>query len=178
MMETRSIRTIYSLAILAGVMLFGVSSVKGVVWTEGYHQINPGDVYGEVDIYNDVTLDIFGGDTARLAAFDTTYTNWYDGEMNTLWARDDSIVNIYGGTLDTLAASENSLVNLCAYDIVITHTGGFWDDGQVTGKYYVGDIPFIFDLWGQNTYLHINIIPEPSTLLLLSLGSIILIKRK
>ena len=139
------------------------------VWTEGHHEINYGDMYGEVDIYNDVTLDIFGGSIGRLAAFDTTITDWYAGQMYTLWARDDSIVNIFGGQVDILWATENSSVNLCAYDVIVTSTGGRYDQGYVTGKFYNGDVPFYFDI-SQNTYLHINVIPEPATLLLISLG--------
>ena len=160
--------------ILAGVVFFVVCPVSATTWTEGHHEIFDGDTYWEVYIFNDVTLDIFGGSIFRLDAADTTLTNWYGGEMDTLRPRDDSIVNIYGGGLDTLGASENSLVNLYAYDIVITHTGGFWDDGQVTGKYYSNDESFNFDLWGQDTYLHINIIPEPATLFLLSFGGLFL----
>ncbi len=172
-MKTKSIRTIYGLAILAVIMFLSILPVQAEVWTSGHHEILDGEVHGEVYIYNDVTLDIFGGDIFRLAAFDTTITNWYNGTMDTLRPRDDSIINIYGGMLDTLGATENSIVNLYAYDLAITHTGGFWDDGQVSGKYYLDDTSFIFDLWGQNTYLHINIVPEPASLLLLSLGSLI-----
>jgi len=175
-MKTRSIRTIYGLAILAGVTLFGVCPVRAVVWTEGYHQINPGDGYGEIGIYNDVTLNIFGGEIHQLAAFDTTYTNWYDGEIVDLWARDDSIVNIFGGDLDFLWAAENSNVYLCAYNVVIKSTGGWYDQGYVTGTFYSNDIPFYFDL-SQDSYLHISTIPEPATLFLFSLGGLFLRKK-
>ena len=147
------------------------------VWESGHHEIVDGDIYGEIWMYNDCTLDIFGGDIFRLAAYDNTITYWYDGVMDILWARGDSIINIYGGQFTLLSAIDNSLVNLYAYDVVITHTGGFWDDGQVTGKYYLDDTSFIFDLWGQNTYSHINIIPEPASILLLSLGLLFLRKR-
>ena len=89
-------------SILAAVILFEVCPVRATTWTSGHHEIFDGDVYGELDIYNDVTLDIFGGDIGSLWAFDNTFTNWYDGEMIYLRARDDSIVNIYGGILDIL----------------------------------------------------------------------------
>jgi hypothetical protein len=117
------------------------------VWESGHHEINDGDLYGEIWMHNDCTLDILGGDIEAC------------------------IVNIYGGNLeDDLAATDNSIINLYAYDVEITQSGGWWDDGQVTGKYYSNDEPFNFDLWGQNTYQHINIVPEPMTLLFLASG--------
>jgi hypothetical protein len=119
------------------------------VWESGHHEINDGDLYGEIWMHNDCTLDILGGDIYRLAAYDTTITDWYDGIMDTLWANEACIVNIYGGNLeDDLAATDNSIINLYAYDVEITQSGGWWDDGQVTGKYYSNDEPFNFDLWG------------------------------
>jgi len=163
--------------ILAVLVLFVVCPVKATTWTSGHHEIVDGDVYGEVSIYNDVTLDIFGGDIFRLAAYDNTYTNWYGGDMHTLWARDNSIVNIFGGDLLVLAAAENSLVNLCAYDVVIETTGGHYDQGYVTGKFYSNDDFFYFDT-AKDAYLHINIIPEPATIFLMCLGGVFLRKKK
>jgi len=182
--------------ILAVVMMLIVSPVRAEVWTSGHHEIFDGDVYGEVDIYNDVTLDIFGGDIFRLAAFDTTITKWYDGEMDTLWARDNSIINIYGGSLDILWAAENSLVslyscslerfasdqngtlNLYAYDVIHHTTGGYWNSGWVEGRYLIDNSYFDFDIHGDETFSNINIIPEPTMFLLLGLGSLFLRNRR
>lgn len=171
MMKTKVI------TILAIVMFFGISTIRATVWTSGHHEIFDGDVYGELDIYNDVTLDIFGGDILRLAAFDTTITDWHEGTMDVLWVNDNSIVNIYGGSLEEMAAIENGQINLYAYDIVHTTTGGHYGIGQVMGYYYSDNSYFCFDLGNLETYSHINIIPEPSTLLLISLGLLFLRKR-
>jgi hypothetical protein len=163
------------LTILAVVMFFGVCPVRAVVWTEGYHQINTGEVYGEVGIYNDVRLDIFGGEMSYLFAFDTTLTNWYDGQMSYLRANDNSVVNIFGGRLlDFLYAGESSQINLYAYEVTYNDITHF-----IEGKYYKDNLHFSFELLhGQDTYSHIVVVPEPSTLLFLWLGGIFIRKRK
>ena len=143
------------------VMLAGAYPIRAdTVWLTGHHEIVDGEVYGEIYIYNDVTLDILGGDIFRLAAYNTTLTDWFAGEMDTLWTRDDSIVNIFGGQLGGLSSQHNSVVNLCAYDIVFEPSGGY-DDGWIYGKYYADDSSFAIHL-GADTYVHVNIIPEPA----------------
>jgi hypothetical protein len=147
------------------------------VWESGHHEINDGDLYGEIWMHNDCTLDILGGDIFRLAAYDTTVTDWYDGVMDVLWARGDSIINIYGGGITLLSAIDSSIVNLYAYDVIHTYTGGIYDEGQVMGKYLLDDTAFCFDLPNSGTFSHINVIPEPTTLVLLGLGFLALRKR-
>jgi len=160
------------------IILAGAYPIEAdTVWLSGHHEIKDGDIYTEIWMYNDCTLDIFGGDIYRLAAYDTTFTNWYDGQMDTLWARDDSIVNIFGGSLDILWAAEDSYVNLYAYDVVVMSTGGWYDQGYVTGIFYSNHESFYFDL-SQVSYLHINTIPEPASLFLLSLGGLFLRKKR
>jgi hypothetical protein len=165
------------LTILAVVTFSCTYPIQAQVWTSGHHIISSGDEYWEIYMYNDCILDIFGGDIARLAAYDTTVTNWYDGQMYTLWTRDDSIVNIYGGDLDILWAAESSRVNIFAYDVAVMPTGGRYNQGYATGYFYSNDEPFYFDI-SQDTYLHINVIPEPATFLLLGLGSLWIVKKK
>ncbi|MHC4705727.1 MAG: hypothetical protein ACYS8I_01400 [Planctomycetota bacterium] len=142
------------------------------IWTSGHHEVIGGDIYGEIWMYNDATLDILGGDIFRLAAYDVTLTDWLAGQMDTMWAHDDSIINIHGGTLGDLWAAENSVINLYAYDVTHTTTGGRWDDGQVTGTYYSDHSSFTFDLY-QDAYSHINVVPEPATILLLAFASLL-----
>ena len=165
--------------IIISLILFFNCPSNAVIFTEGYHQMIPGEVYGESSIYNDVRLDIYGGDIAYLWTFNDTITNWYEGEMGYFVTHDNSIANILGGKiLIGLGADGDSQINLYAYDIQHHLTGGHWDTGWVEGRYYVTDNYFSFDLWGQDTYSHINIVPEPTSALLLALGVLFLIRKK
>lgn len=193
-MKTKAIMTF--LVVL--IMCSANSVLADTVWTEGHHEINDGDVYGEIWIYNDCTLDIFGGDITQLYSFDIVLTNWYDGQIKTLVSRENSIINIYGGislngigadgnglfnlyssfSIPGISLHENSVLNLYAYDVIHHPTGGQWNDGCIEGYYIIDDTYFSIDIAGDS-FSHINIIPEPTTILLLGLGSLIgIIRRK
>jgi hypothetical protein len=173
--EGRNSAKIFSIVVLF-IFLISLPLHADTVWESGHHEINDGDIYGEIWMYNDCTLDIFGGDIYRLTAYDTTITDWYDGVMDDLWVRDYSTVNIYGGVLDTLVATENSVINLFAYDVICHPTGGYYDRGWVEGKYLDNDLYFSYDLIHMDSISHINVVPEPTTLLLVCLGTILLKK--
>jgi len=158
------------------VFVLGACPVQAdTVWTSGHHIItDANDPFGEIRIYNDVTVDILGGQIGRLETYDVTATDMSGGEMYMLWTYYDSTVNLHGGTLGTLLSEEDSMVNIYGYDVVITDIGGAWDRGQVTGTYFLYDSPFVIDLWSQDTGSHINVIPEPVTVVLLGLGALAL----
>jgi hypothetical protein len=147
-----------------------------IVWTEGHHEINDGDVYGEIWMYNDATATMFGGDVYQLGMFDDSIIDMLGGVMDILIMRNNSVSYIYGGSLEALGAIDNSIVNLYAYDVIHYPTGGHFDCGWVEGKYYLDGASFSFDLGAQNTYQHINIIPEPSTFVLFGLYFLLLRK--
>lgn len=190
-MKTKAIITILILLVLA------FPAVSDAGWTEGHHEIYPGDNYGELEIYNDVTLDIFGGEIYQLYTFDTTLTNWYDGQITYLISREQSIINICGGealngigadgngifnlysslSIPGISLHENSLLNLYAYDVIYHTTGGMWNDGWIEGYYLIDNTYFVSDIAGDS-FSHINIVPEPTTILLLGLGSLLVIRKR
>ena len=158
-------------------------------------EINVGDNWDIVSVYNDPTIvDMFGGSVITLRTYDASTTNIYGGEilglietnnlstvniyggnidLEVLMVYDESILNVYGGGLDVGNApyfSDSSAVNIYGY--------GFDYDGiRVLTGFLQDDSPFIFRELFPSDYTHLNLIPEPGTMLLFGLGTIFLRKR-
>ena len=156
---------------------FGSLSAEAEVWTSGYHEIVESDVYGEIWMYDHATADMFGGNVLQVGALDWSRFDMFGGTVVGLMVRYNSIVDIYGGTLDYLIvySDENGLVNLHAYDVAYHPPAG--GNGWMEGKYLSNGEHFAFDLVAPDTS-HINIVPEPGTLLLLIAGGIWVRKKR
>jgi hypothetical protein len=148
--------------IIVATILIGACPVQAdTVWLTGHHEIVDGNVYGEIWMYNDATVDIWGGDIIRLAAFDVSSANVFGGQMDELWVGDDTTVDIYGGALSALWSGENGLVYIYGYDVIYDPTGGGYGNGWIEGTYYSDDSTFGFSLLSQDTYSHIIVASEP-----------------
>ena len=166
------------ITILAATLLAGISQAQAdTVWLSGYHEIIDGDIYTEIWMYNDATADMFGGDVFKLETFNVTGFDMFTGVMDILDVHDNSTINIHGGSLGTLGAADDSSVNLYAYDVTYHPTGGYYDRGWVEGKYLADDLSFTFDLIHMDSLSHINVVPEPATLLLVCLGCMLVRRR-
>lgn len=165
--------------IIAVTIVIGVCPAQAdTVWLSGHHEIIDGDIYTEIWMYNDATADMFRGDVFKLETFDVTGFDMLDGVMDLLYAHHSSIIDIHGGSLGGLGATENAIINLYAYDVIHHPTGGHFDRGWVEGKYVESDVYFSFDLDDVGSFSHINVVPEPATLLLFALGGLMLRKHK
>ena len=220
------------LTILAAVMLFAAANVQAVnkAFTES-GQIVDGEVWDEVWIYgNDTvvdmlggsvldhissydfsTLNMTGGDSLGVYAFDNSIANISSGILYSIGAQDyatvnfssnaetkgigaqsfgtvnvtggavehvgaseSGTVNLYGGIItDYLGASDFAIVNIYGYGFHYDTLAGNLDGGQLTG-FWLDETTFTIDLYGIETYSHINLIPEPNSLLLLLFGSFLL----
>ncbi|MHC4478553.1 MAG: PEP-CTERM sorting domain-containing protein [Planctomycetota bacterium] len=91
-------------------------------------------------------------------------------------AGDSGTLELYGGLVsDSLNAFGSSAVYIFGYDLVKTSSGGAYGYGQVYGA-WLDQTPFNIDFSTQETYLHVNLVPEPSSLLLLA-GGLLLLRR-
>jgi len=137
----------------------------------------------EVWVINNAILDVIGGEIAHLGTRDFATVNLYSGAVDWLWTGewgvDRSVVNAYGGDISWLAAYKDTVVNLYAYDVQFHPTGGGeWGTAKwIEGIYYSNNEPFTLLLYNDEAYSHVNIIPEPATLLFVGFGGILLRKR-
>jgi len=137
----------------------------------------------EVWVINNAVLDVVGGEIVKLGTGDFATVNLYSGAVE--WLRtgerrvDESVVNIWGGDIKWLALYKDTVVNLYAYDVQFHPTGGGeWGTAKwIEGIYYGNNEPFTVLLYNDEAYSHVNIIPEPATLLFVGFGGILLRKR-
>ena len=112
------------------------------------------------------------------SAFGTV--NMTGGTVEHVGANDSGTINLYGGVVsDYLGASGLAVVNVYGYGFEYDPGGGGLDGGQVRG-YWPDDTPFSIDLYGAETYSHVNLISgevvdveidiEPDTINLASKG--------
>ena len=171
-------KIVLMILIMLVTMLVGANQVQAdTEWLSGHHEINGGDTYSEIWMYNDATADMFGGEVYKLETYNTTDFDMLGGQMDLLYVHDNSTASIYAGSLQGLGIEESGSVDLYAYDVTYDPTGGHFDRGLLEGRYIANDLYFSFDLNHTGTFDHINIVPEPTTFLLVGLGGLFLRKR-
>jgi len=126
------------------------------------------------------TINVYGGDFLNIGGGYNSVINMSSGTTEYLGAGDFGIINLSGGLVtDSLYGGDSSVVNIFGYNLTKTPYGGRYDFGQVSGVWADG-VPFEIDLRSSTngTYSHINLIPEPMTLLLIGFGTLFVRKRR
>jgi len=128
--------------------------------------------YSVINIYD-------GANVGSAGAINNGHINIYGGNINRVSASYyDATIDIYGGNIhDSINASDNSEVNVYGYDLVLSPTGGTAGYGTIVG-YLQDGTPINVYLGNPETYLHINLVPEPSILSLFAIGFLSLSRKK
>ena len=165
-------------------VLSGIYSARAddLIFDSGYNIFNDTyPYYDEVGVNNDAHLDVLGGEIGvKLAFHENSTGNIYGGQISWLWTADSAMVNIYGGSFDFFAFHTPSTpsVFLYAYDTTIYPDGGLNNLPWIEGKYYLDDSPFSVTFDGENSISRLSIVPEPSSVILLGLGALLLNNKK
>jgi hypothetical protein len=161
-----------------------VNVIDGSVNTLEGHEFSTANISGG-GVYSVFTWDHAktnlsdGGSITSLGAGGAFGTvNMTGGITEYLRVGDSGSINLHGGIVsEYLNAWDFATVNIYGYGFNYDPSAGNWNGGQLTG-FYLDDTTFTIDLYDAQTYNHINLIPEPATFLLMSLGSLILIRHR
>lgn len=139
------------------------------------------------------TANVSGGEVYSLSAWDSAKVNFSNdasvfslgsggdfgtvnmtgGSTEYLRAGDFGNINLYAGLVtDSLNAWDFATVNIFGYDLVKTSSGGRYGCGQVYGFFADGS-SFTIEFSTFETYSHINLIPEPGSLILFAFGCVL-----
>jgi hypothetical protein len=186
------------ITILAVVMFLPVSQVQAIdVDFYSDATIQDSDIYNIVRIYDTppdtTTVDMLGGSVGSLRTYDSSTANIYGGEISidpqsyntstvniyggslicqSIIVWDSATLNIYGGDLNVGNApyfSESSTINIYGYDFnyASNRLTGFLSDGSA----------FLFNELSFDKYSHMNLIPEPASVLLFAIVGLLIRKR-
>jgi len=147
-------------------------------------EVDPLDTGPNIDIGPNGTLNILNGivDVADIVLGDGSYTLIQDGQIDAdrMKAYYDCTIDIKGGLLqldsfDMVVSTEYPIINIYGSGFNYDPTGGTYE-GILTG-YLMDGSQFSIDNVNESEYLQFNLIPEPATLLLFSLGGLFLKRR-
>jgi hypothetical protein len=157
-----------------------------VEWYEGDHEIGVGkerDWISELHTYNDVTVTIYeGGGVGTFKMYDNSSLTSVQCIAH-LYLYDNATASFSNGISAmylNISPSSTGWVKLYAYDVTFNPSNPFepYGEGEIRGKWLANDMFFSIDLFGDGAYSHIQIVPEPATLLLFGLGGLVICRRK
>ena len=150
-----------------------------------------GGTGGACELYDLSTMNVYGGGVGLFwTAHDYSVVNIYDGSVSFIAVVDRSTVNIRGGSIGSswggFFFGPSATVNIYGYDFEYNPTWRWSDDlilgprwvSKLTGSGFDGTPIEITGIADPSKYPNIHLIPEPTTLLLLALGSLPFMRKR
>ena len=159
--------------------LFGISSTYWITANDNSQIKIFDDAWLAADLFirNSASAEISGGYFNGMIGVENSGTiSVTGGDIDRISVEGFGTVNLTGGFVkEDLTAADSGIINIYGYSLFKSTTGGIWDYGFVSGEWQNGET-FEVSLYDSETYSHVLLheIPEPGTLFLLGLGSLLL----
>lgn len=178
------------------------------IYNSGTVNFYGGKTYNQVHVHDSSILNVFddtdgGWGLNGITSYDTSEINITGGYIvNDVIAGGDSIVNIsdglvheidtfdnseihvYGGEVIFFSGSGSSTMNIYGYDFQYIPDGSIYSGHHLLTGFFEDGTEFNINIYNQSqadlSYDHIvtHVIPEPTTLLLLGLGKVMLRRKR
>jgi hypothetical protein len=142
-----------------------------------------GGQFTDVGAEQNSKLGISGGTFEHVLVWENVMAEIFGGTIQEFLASDSSTTDIFGGEIvGFLCADGSSVVNIYGYGFAYDPYGGGQNGGQLTG-FWLDNTGFVIDFMdcsptSSTYYDHVYLVPEPTTLLLLGLGGLMLRRRR
>jgi hypothetical protein len=124
----------------------------------------------ELRTYDDVTVIMYeGGGVNQFSMYDNSELIKYSSSIANLYLYDNAIASLFGGSapMDIYVDPANTgWIKFYAYDVSYGIAG-------IHGWWLSDNREFIFDFTGD-TYSHVQIVPEPTSILIFGLGALLI----
>ena len=152
---------------------YGGSASRLDLYESSTLNVDEGVIWSFLFLHDCSTVNLYGALFLGFGLFDTSTLNIYGGYISTFfgnsWAEPTATVNIYGSALDYEPKAR--------WGYLDDPADGWWIS-KLTGHTLDGE-PFTY--WGipdPSTNPNVNLIPEPGSIFLLGMGSLVLLRKR
>ncbi|MGA1980707.1 MAG: hypothetical protein ABSG99_09155 [Sedimentisphaerales bacterium] len=143
---------------------------------------------GRAILFDQSSINIYGGETGGIVATDNSSVNIYGGEVHGLIVADNSSATLYGGNIGGIRNSQSvpigteiDLEVVCkswTWNESINHITGIWGDDSSFDIGLVNTSWDNFEDYRMIDHISFTVIPEPLTGILMAMGVLFLRRRR